>query len=202
MLGVANTLVGAIQRTVTPGCRSAGPRPAAADVVPPAAMTGGRRRLAAVPGAVGAAAGGCSQAAAPRDVTPECRAPPPRGRRAGGRGRRRPRLPLHPRLSGHPSPGADPDPQDRWPAGWTGLGRRRTGPSREPSRWAVAGCTRLGTRPGDPGSAVILGHVDCWGWPSRLLPAPRAAPRRSGHHPTRRRLFGAVRRPADRAVPC
>jgi sortase family protein len=29
-----------------------------------------------------------------------------------------------------------------------------------PSRWGVAGWYALGPRPGDPGSAVILGHVD------------------------------------------
>jgi len=29
-----------------------------------------------------------------------------------------------------------------------------------PSRWGVAGWYELGPRPGDPGSAVILGHVD------------------------------------------
>jgi sortase (surface protein transpeptidase) len=29
-----------------------------------------------------------------------------------------------------------------------------------PSRWEVAGWYAPGTRPGDPGSAVILGHVD------------------------------------------
>jgi sortase (surface protein transpeptidase) len=40
------------------------------------------------------------------------------------------------------------------------LGRMRDGTVQEPRRWEVAGWYAAGTRPGDPGSAVILGHVD------------------------------------------
>jgi hypothetical protein len=40
------------------------------------------------------------------------------------------------------------------------LGRARDGTVEVPSRWGVAGWYKLGPRPGDPGSAVILGHVD------------------------------------------
>jgi sortase (surface protein transpeptidase) len=40
------------------------------------------------------------------------------------------------------------------------LGRRSDGTVEEPSRWEVAGWYAHGPRPGDPGSAVILGHVD------------------------------------------
>jgi Sortase domain len=40
------------------------------------------------------------------------------------------------------------------------LGRAPDGTVQEPTRWAVAGWYAPGTRPGDPGSAVILGHVD------------------------------------------
>ena len=41
------------------------------------------------------------------------------------------------------------------------LGRARTARSRcRADRWGVAGWYALGPRPGDPGSAVILGHVD------------------------------------------
>jgi sortase (surface protein transpeptidase) len=40
------------------------------------------------------------------------------------------------------------------------LGRAPDGTIQEPNRWAVAGWYAGGTRPGDPGSAVILGHVD------------------------------------------
>jgi hypothetical protein len=40
------------------------------------------------------------------------------------------------------------------------LGRAPDGTVQVPSRWEVAGWYALGSRPGDPGSAVILGHVD------------------------------------------
>jgi hypothetical protein len=40
------------------------------------------------------------------------------------------------------------------------LGRAADGTVEVPSRFEVAGWYELGTRPGDPGSAVILGHVD------------------------------------------
>jgi hypothetical protein len=40
------------------------------------------------------------------------------------------------------------------------LGRARDGTVEVPSAWEVAGWYAGGTRPGDPGSAVILGHVD------------------------------------------
>jgi sortase family protein len=40
------------------------------------------------------------------------------------------------------------------------LGREPDGTVQVPSQWEVAGWYALGPRPGDPGSAVILGHVD------------------------------------------
>jgi sortase (surface protein transpeptidase) len=40
------------------------------------------------------------------------------------------------------------------------LGRAADGTIQVPGRWEVAGWYALGPRPGDPGSAVILGHVD------------------------------------------
>jgi sortase (surface protein transpeptidase) len=40
------------------------------------------------------------------------------------------------------------------------LGRAPNRTVQEPTRWQVAGWYAPGTRPGDPGSAVILGHVD------------------------------------------
>jgi sortase (surface protein transpeptidase) len=40
------------------------------------------------------------------------------------------------------------------------LGRAPDGTIQEPTRWQVAGWYAPGPRPGDPGSAVILGHVD------------------------------------------
>ena len=42
----------------------------------------------------------------------------------------------------------------------TRLGRAADGTVEVPSQWEVAGWYALGPRPGDPGSAVILGHVD------------------------------------------
>ena len=46
------------------------------------------------------------------------------------------------------------------------LGRAPDGTVQAPSRWEVAGWYAPGTRPGDPGSAVILGHVDSKGGPA------------------------------------
>ena len=40
------------------------------------------------------------------------------------------------------------------------LGRAPDGTVEVPSRWEVAGWYAPGPRPGDPGSAVVLGHVD------------------------------------------
>jgi len=40
------------------------------------------------------------------------------------------------------------------------LGRAPDGTVQVPSKWDVPGWYALGPRPGDPGSAVILGHVD------------------------------------------
>jgi hypothetical protein len=40
------------------------------------------------------------------------------------------------------------------------LGRTPGGTVQDPSRWEVPGWYALGPRPGDPGSAVIIGHVD------------------------------------------
>jgi sortase (surface protein transpeptidase) len=46
------------------------------------------------------------------------------------------------------------------------LGRARDRTVQVPSRWERAGWYAPGTRPGDPGSAVILGHVDSKGGPA------------------------------------
>jgi hypothetical protein len=70
------------------------------------------------------------------------------------------------------------------------LGRAPDGTVQEPTRWERAGWYAPGTRPGDPGSAVVLGHVD-----SKRGPAVFFRLREL------RRLLGALRRPADRAVP-
>jgi sortase (surface protein transpeptidase) len=46
------------------------------------------------------------------------------------------------------------------------LGRAPDRTVQVPSRWGVAGWYAGGTRPGDPGSAVILGHVDSTSGPA------------------------------------
>lgn len=46
------------------------------------------------------------------------------------------------------------------------LGREADGTVEVPSKWDVAGWYELGPRPGDPGSAVILGHVDSTSGPA------------------------------------
>jgi hypothetical protein len=46
------------------------------------------------------------------------------------------------------------------------LGRAPDGTVAAPSRWQVAGWYDGGPRPGEPGSAVILGHVDSTGGPA------------------------------------
>jgi Sortase domain len=46
------------------------------------------------------------------------------------------------------------------------LGRAADGTVQTPSSWNVPGWYALGTRPGDPGSAVILGHVDSTSGPA------------------------------------
>ena len=46
------------------------------------------------------------------------------------------------------------------------LGRLRDGTVQPPSRWQVPGWYQLGPRPGEPGSAVILGHVDSTSGPA------------------------------------
>jgi hypothetical protein len=40
------------------------------------------------------------------------------------------------------------------------LGRAKDGTVQVPSEWDVAGWYANGPRPGEPGSAVLLGHVD------------------------------------------
>ena len=46
------------------------------------------------------------------------------------------------------------------------LGQARDHTIQSPSRWEVAGWYAAGPRPGDPGSAVILGHVDSTSGPA------------------------------------
>jgi sortase (surface protein transpeptidase) len=69
------------------------------------------------------------------------------------------------------------------------LGRAPDGTVQEPSRWAVAGWYAPGTRPGDPGSAVILGHVDSKGGPAVFF---RLRELRRGDAVTIRRADGSL----------
>jgi sortase (surface protein transpeptidase) len=122
-------------------------------------MTRGRSRLGAAAVAL-ALLGGCAPAGADRAEPPPAaattRAPDPA---AGGvaaardfrstRGYRATPVPVRidiPRIGVTSS-------LDR-------LGRARNKTVEVPTRWEVAGWYAGGTRPGDPGSAVILGHVD------------------------------------------
>jgi sortase (surface protein transpeptidase) len=120
-------------------------------------MTPGRGRLAVGLAAVALAAG-CSTASAGRAADPPVTSAAP-ATTAGGvdaaRGFRSTRgyqaTPVPVRIE-IPSIGVA-SPLDR-------LGRARDRTVEVPSRWEVAGWYAPGTRPGDPGSAVILGHVD------------------------------------------
>jgi hypothetical protein len=56
------------------------------------------------------------------------------------------------------------------------LGRAPDGTVEVPSRWGVAGWYALGPRPGDPGSAVILGHVDSRSGPAVFYRLHRLRP--------------------------
>jgi sortase (surface protein transpeptidase) len=126
-------------------------------------MTGGGRRLAAVAGVVALlilAAGcggggpeggyaGVSSTAATRAPEQEAKGPDAAGGFRSVRGYRATPVPVRVEI---PSIGVVSS-LDR-------LGRAPDGTVEEPVRWEVAGWYAPGTRPGDPGSAVILGHVD------------------------------------------
>jgi hypothetical protein len=56
------------------------------------------------------------------------------------------------------------------------LGRAPDGTVEVPSRWGVAGWYAPGPRPGDPGSAVILGHVDSRSGPAVFYRLHRLRP--------------------------
>jgi len=120
-------------------------------------MTPGRGRLAVGLAAVALAAG-CSAASAGRAADPSATSAAPATTAAGvdaARGFRSTRdyraTPVPVRIE-IPSIGVA-SRLDR-------LGRARDRTVEVPSRWEAAGWYALGTRPGDPGSAVILGHVD------------------------------------------
>jgi sortase (surface protein transpeptidase) len=68
------------------------------------------------------------------------------------------------------------------------LGRAPDRTVQVPSRWEVAGWYAGGTRPGDPGSAVILGHVDSKSGPAVFY---RLSELRRGDGVTIRRADGS-----------
>jgi sortase (surface protein transpeptidase) len=69
------------------------------------------------------------------------------------------------------------------------LGRAPDRTVQEPTRWKVAGWYAPGTRPGDPGSAVILGHVDSKAGPAVFF---RLHQLRRGDTVTIRRADGSL----------
>ena len=126
-------------------------------------MTGGRRRLAAVAGgvallALAAGCGGSGQEGRYAGVssTVATRAPdrPAKGAEAA-RGFRSVRD-----YRKTPAPVRIEIPRIHVASDLDRLGRAPDKTVQVPSRWEVAGWYARGTRPGDPGSAVILGHVD------------------------------------------
>jgi sortase (surface protein transpeptidase) len=126
-------------------------------------MTGGRRRLAAVAGGVAllVLAAGCGGSGpegryAGVSSTVATRAPdrPAKGAEAARgfrsvRDYRKTAVPVRVEI-----------PKIGVASSLDRLGRAPDKTVQEPTRWAVAGWYAAGTRPGDPGSAVILGHVD------------------------------------------
>ena len=118
----------------------------------------GRGRLAAVAVAVLALLAGCSQAGAQR-AGPAPAAPASTASTAAGvdaaRGFRSTRG-----YQATPAPVRIEIPRIEVASSLVRLGRAPDRTVEVPARWEVAGWYAPGTRPGDPGSAVILGHVD------------------------------------------
>jgi sortase (surface protein transpeptidase) len=121
-------------------------------------MTAGGRRLAAGVAALALLAG-CSQAGARRAEPPAAAASPTPEGTAGGVATARGFRPA----SGYqatPVPVRVEIPKIGVASSLGRLGRAPDGTVEVPRRFDVAGWYAPGTRPGDPGSAVILGHVD------------------------------------------
>ena len=121
-------------------------------------MTGGRRRLAAA-AAVAALLVGCSGSDARQAQPPSATTSPTPDQSAGGadaaRGFRSVRG-----YRATPAPVRVEIFRIGVASSLDRLGRAPDGTVQEPTRWERAGWYAPGTRPGDPGSAVILGHVD------------------------------------------
>jgi Sortase domain len=138
-------------------------------------MTPGRRRALAAAAALALLAGCSSSGARQAGPSRAAGAPTTADRPAGGveaargfrsvRGYRATPVPVRldiPRIQVS-------SPLDR-------LGRAPDGTVEVPGRWEVAGWYALGPRPGDPGSAVILGHVDSRSGPAVFYRLHRLRP--------------------------
>ena len=120
-------------------------------------MTGGGRRLAAAVAAL-ALLVGCSGSDARQAEPPSATASPTPDQATGADAARGFRSVRGYRAT--PAPVRVEIPRIGVASSLDRLGQAPDGTVEEPSRWAVAGWYTPGTRPGDPGSAVILGHVD------------------------------------------
>jgi len=121
-------------------------------------MTSGRVRLAAGTAAL-ALLVGCSEAGARRaEPSPAATSQAPDQAASGVDAARRFRSARGYR--GTPVPARIEIPKIHVASSLDRLGRAPDGTVEVPGRWEVAGWYTLGPRPGDPGSAVILGHVD------------------------------------------
>jgi hypothetical protein len=128
-------------------------------------MTWGSRRFAA--GAVvlalllgGSGSAGAGPASQGATVAPEAKEPPADGAMAVGEFRS---------VRGYqavPEPIRVAIPKIRVTSSLDRLGKERDGSIQAPRQWGVAGWYALGPRPGEPGSAVILGHVDSTSGPA------------------------------------
>jgi len=121
-------------------------------------MTSGRVRLAAGTAAL-ALLVGCSEAGARRaEPSPAATSQAPDQAASGVDAARRFRSARGYRAT--PVPARIEIPKIHVASSLDRLGRAPDGTVEVPGRWEVAGWYTLGPRPGDPGSAVILGHVD------------------------------------------
>jgi sortase (surface protein transpeptidase) len=121
-------------------------------------MTWGRRRLAAAVAAL-ALLVGCSGSGAQRPEPSPAASSPTSERTAAGAEAARGFRSVH-GYRATPIPVRVEIPRIGVDSSLDRLGRAPNGTVQEPSRWDVAGWYAPGPRPGDPGSAVILGHVD------------------------------------------
>jgi sortase (surface protein transpeptidase) len=121
-------------------------------------MTWGRRRLAAAVAALALLVGCSGSGAQPPEPSPAASSPTSERTAAGAEAARGFRSVHGYRAT--PIPVRVEIPRIGVDSSLDRLGRAPNGTVQEPSRWDVAGWYAPGPRPGDPGSAVILGHVD------------------------------------------